>query len=72
MKTCTFISTFISQMDGNGNLKRELPSKKIYSCLHRYSVNTGIRTHCDVLYIQRRAKVKNYCERKLMSSWAIF
>lgn len=56
MKTCTFISTFISQMDGNGNLKRELPSEKIYSCLHRYSVNTGIRTHCAVLDIQRKSK----------------
>lgn len=56
MKTCTFISTFISQMDGNGNLKRELLSKKIYSCLHRYSVNMGIHTHCDVLYIQRKSK----------------
>lgn len=56
VKTCTFLSTFISRMDGNGNLKRGLLSMKIYSCLHRYSVNMGIHTHCDVLYIQHKSK----------------
>lgn len=56
VRTCTFINTFIRQMDCNGNLKRKLLSKKIYSCLQRYSLNMGICTHCDVLYIQQKSK----------------
>lgn len=43
-------------MDCNGNLKRELLSKKIYNCLHQYSLNMGICTHCDFLYIQQKIK----------------
>lgn len=55
MKACTFVSAFISQMDGNGNLKREILSKKINSCLHKYSVNMGIHPYCDVSDIQPKS-----------------